>query len=51
MLLTHAKWRSFTTRPIPDAGSSEVMLCIGLDSREQATALADTAAAMAVRRT
>jgi hypothetical protein len=33
MILTHAKWRSFTARPIPEAGSSEVMLAISLDSR------------------
>ena len=26
MLLTHAKWRTFTTRPIPPATSSEVAL-------------------------
>lgn len=45
MLLTHAKWQTFTTRPIPDSGSSEVMLCISLDSREQSAAMAETAAA------
>lgn len=26
MLLTHAKWQTFTSRPIPPATSSEVML-------------------------
>ena len=26
MLLTHAKWRTFTSRPIPPATSSEVLL-------------------------
>lgn len=34
MLLTHAKWRGFTSRPIPPAGMSEVMLAISCDSRE-----------------
>jgi predicted lactoylglutathione lyase len=33
MLLMHEKWRTFTDRPIPDAGSSEVMLALSLDSR------------------
>lgn len=45
MLLTHEKWRSFTTRPIPDAGSSEVMLCVNRDSREEVNAMTATAAA------
>jgi predicted lactoylglutathione lyase len=43
MLLTHDKWRVFTTRPIPDSSSSEVMLCLSCDSREAVNALADTA--------
>ena len=34
MLLTHAKWRTFTSRPIPPATSSEVMLALSCDSRE-----------------
>jgi hypothetical protein len=34
MLLTHAKWRTFTDRPIPPATSSEVMLALSCDSRE-----------------
>ncbi len=34
MLLTHAKWQGFTSRPIPPAGMSEVMLAISCDSRE-----------------
>ena len=34
MLLTHAKWHTFTDRPIPPATSSEVMLAISCDSRE-----------------
>ena len=34
MLLTHDKWRSFTSRPIPSSTSSEVMLCLSCDSRD-----------------
>ncbi len=34
MLLTHAKWRTFTTRPIPPGTSSEVALNLSCDSRE-----------------
>lgn len=45
MLLTHDKWRSFTTRPIPSAASSEVMLAIGCDSREHVDAMNKAAAA------
>ena len=33
MLLTHAKWRGFTTRPICAPGSSEVSLAFTCDSR------------------
>ncbi|WP_199091318.1 VOC family protein [Bosea sp. ASV33] len=44
MLLTHAKWRSFTNRPIPPATSSEVMLAISCDSREAVDRMNDTAA-------
>lgn len=39
MVLSHAKWKSFTDRPIPDTGSSEVMLCLSCDSREDVDAL------------
>ena len=45
MLLTHDKWRSFTTRPIPDSGSSEVMNCLSCDSRDEVDQWADTAGA------
>jgi hypothetical protein len=45
MLLTHAKWREFTQRPIPPAGSSEVMLALSCDSREAVDALNKAAAA------
>lgn len=34
MLLTHAKWRTFTQRPIPPSTSSEVMLALSCESRE-----------------
>jgi predicted lactoylglutathione lyase len=34
MLHTHDKWRTFTSRPIPSATSSEVMLAVSCDSRE-----------------
>ncbi len=45
MLLTHAKWRSFTTRPIPPPTSSEVSLALSLDSREAVDAMNRAAAA------
>lgn len=45
MLLTHAKWRTFTSRPIPPKTSSEVMLCVSCDSREAVDAMNKTAAA------
>lgn len=35
MLLTHDKWRTFTDRPIPPATSSEVMLCISCENRQE----------------
>jgi predicted lactoylglutathione lyase len=45
MLLTHAKWASFTTRPIPPKGSSEVMLAISCESRAAVDAMNEAAAA------
>jgi len=45
MLLTHAKWRVFTDRPIPPATSSEVMLALSCDSRDGVDALNQAAAA------
>jgi uncharacterized protein len=45
MLLTHAKWRTFTKRPIPPATSSEVMLCVSCDSREAVDAMNKAATA------
>lgn len=45
MLLTHTKWRTFTDRPIPPATSSEVMLAISCDSREEVDSMNEAAAA------
>lgn len=45
MLLTHEKWSSFTTRPLPAAGSSEVMVALSLDSKAGVDAMIDAAAA------
>ena len=45
MLLTHAKWRTFTSRSIPPATSSEVMLALSCDSREAVDTMNKAAAA------
>jgi len=45
MLLTHDKWRTFTSRPIPPASSSEVMLAIACDNRAMVDAINDAARA------
>jgi hypothetical protein len=45
MLLTHAKWRRFTSRPIPPVTSSEVMIALSCDSREAVDAMNKAAAA------
>ena len=45
MLLTHSKWAGFTSRPIPPATSSEVMLAISCESREAVDRMNDAAAA------
>jgi uncharacterized protein len=45
MLLTHDKWKSFTDRPIPDSGSSEVMLCVSCDSKDEVNSFVDSGAA------
>ena len=45
MLLTHDKWKTFTKRPIPPQDSSEVMLAISCDSRDDVSRMADTAGA------
>ncbi|MBI1403634.1 MAG: lactoylglutathione lyase [Porphyrobacter sp.] len=46
MLLTHEKWASFTGKPIVDAhAQAQVMLCVGIDSREGVDAVTEAAAA------
>lgn len=45
MLLTHERWKTFTTRPIPDPGSSEVALAISAGSRDEVNRLAGVAGA------
>jgi uncharacterized protein len=45
MLLTHEKWRTFTDRPIPPKDSSEVMLAITCDNREEVDRITDSAGA------
>jgi predicted lactoylglutathione lyase len=44
MLLTHAKWRSFTSRPIPPTDASEVMLAISCESKEAVDRMNEVAA-------
>jgi uncharacterized protein len=44
MLLTHEKWGTFTTRPIPPSTSSEVGLSLSVDSREAVDAMNEAAA-------
>jgi uncharacterized protein len=39
MLLTHAKWRTFTSRPIPPTSASEVMLALACESRSGVDAM------------
>ena len=45
MLLTHAKWQTFTTRPIPASGRSEVMLALNADSIDAVNQFVATAGA------
>ena len=45
MLLTHDKWSTFTTRPIPPSTSSEVSLALAMDDREAVDAFNAAAAA------
>ncbi len=45
MLLTRAKWQTFTSRPIPPKSSSEVMLALSCDSRERVDTMSKAAAA------
>ena len=44
MLLTHAKWGTFTTRPICPAGSSEVSLALTFDSKDEVNRLVEAGA-------
>ena len=43
MILTHEKWKTFTDRPIAAPGTSEVMLCLSCDSREDVDRLSSKA--------
>jgi uncharacterized protein len=46
MLLTHDKWRTFTSKEIPDAHkSAQVLLCLTSDSKDGVSALVDKATA------
>lgn len=46
MLLTHAKWRDFTPKAIPDAHSyAQVMLALSADSKDAVNELVDRAVA------
>jgi uncharacterized protein len=45
MLLTHAKWSSFTTRPICPPGSSEVSLALTCESRDEVNRLVEAGGA------
>jgi len=45
MLVTHAKWRTFTDRPIPPSTASEVALNLSCDNRESVDAMNNAAAA------
>ena len=44
MLLTHAKWHTFTSRPLPAAGASEVMLAVSCDSKTAVDRMNEAAA-------
>ncbi|MCE7029746.1 VOC family protein [Jiella avicenniae] len=46
MLLSHDRWRDFTTKAIPDAKTSaQVLLCLTMDSREACDAAVAAAVA------
>jgi predicted lactoylglutathione lyase len=45
MLHTHAKWGTFTSRPIPPITASEVMLAVSCDQRETVDVMNVAAAA------
>lgn len=45
MVVTHAKWRTFTQRPLPAAGSCGSMLSLAMESRAAVDAINEAAAA------
>ena len=45
MLVTHSKWRTFTQRPFPPAGTAGSMLSLSMDSRDAVDAINHAAAA------
>jgi len=46
MLLTHDKWRQFTSKPIVDAhNQAQVLLCLSAENRDAVTTMVDQAAA------
>jgi uncharacterized protein len=45
MVISHAKWRTFTQRPFPPAGTAGHMLSLTLESREAVDAMNRAAAA------
>ena len=45
MLLTHAKWRTLTSRPFPPAGTSASMLSLTMESRDAVDSMNLAAAA------
>jgi predicted lactoylglutathione lyase len=44
MLLTHGKWRTFTSRPIPPPTWSEVSLALSCGNREAVDVMSEAAA-------
>lgn len=44
MLITHARWRTFTQRPFPPAGTASSMLSLAMESRAAVDAMNDAAA-------
>ncbi|WNL46441.1 VOC family protein [Dyella sp. BiH032] len=46
MLLTHDKWRQFTSKPIVDAhANAQVLLCLSAASRDEVSAIVEKASA------
>ena len=45
MLLTRERWATFTSRPLPAEGASEVMLALSFDSRDEVDQVTDQAGA------